>query len=402
MASVAPPTASSSQPRLEDDPSTGKRSIHIRDWHITSTKLPILTIPQADAASAELDLALPEICFGNNALELHHGPTGFKLEWNTLDMLRAVKKGEGWDEQPGSGAVRVAHADEWSRGQAATGSSSRLTVVKPYDWTYTTLDTGSVSSPSSPPSPSSSASSWTPAPPTHPGIPLAHLARTDVPILFFDEVPLFEDELGDNGIAELTVRVRVNATCLYILSRFSLRIDRVLFRHFNVRLYHAFGSSEIVREIKGREASYEAVKSRLRPTRGAAGRGGPAPTPVARQAPSPSGSPYPGVSIPARSPLAFASAASARPPASSSPFRTPPRSPFDDPTSTPEDLTPLTDVNWVAGVLDELALAEEMERVEIRAGEGGTRTAAGGKEGEWKGKGRRLEVTRVPWAAGRQ
>ncbi|GAA5863707.1 hypothetical protein JCM1840_000110 [Sporobolomyces johnsonii] len=407
MASAAPPILSSSQHRLKDDPVTGKRSIHIRDWHIISTKLPILTIPQADAASAQLDLALPEICFGNNALELQHEPTGFKLEWNTLDMLRAVKKGEGWDEQPGSGAVRVAHADEWSRGQAATGSSSRLTVVKPYDWTYTTLDTGSVSSPSFSPSPSSSASSWTPAPPTHPGIPLALLARTDIPILFFDEVPLFEDELGDNGIAEVTVRVRVNATSLYILSRFSLRIDRVLFRHFDVRLYHAFGSSEIVREVKGREASYEAVKSRLRPARGAGGRGGampPAPAPVARQAssPSPSGSPstpYPGVSIPARSPLAFASATSATSSPSSpssSPFRTPPRSPFDDPISTAEDLTPLTDVNWVAGVLDELAFAEEMGRVELGAGEGG----AGGKEGEWEGKGRRLEVMRVPWAAG--
>lgn len=36
---------------------------------------------------------------------------------------------------------------------------------------------------------------------------MALLARQDIPIVFFDEVPLFEDELGDNGIAELVIRV---------------------------------------------------------------------------------------------------------------------------------------------------------------------------------------------------
>lgn len=48
---------------------------------------------------------------------------------------------------------------------------------------------------------------FVPAPSDHPGIPLHLLARQDIPILFYDEIPLFEDELGDNGIAELVVRV---------------------------------------------------------------------------------------------------------------------------------------------------------------------------------------------------
>ncbi|KPV78502.1 uncharacterized protein RHOBADRAFT_721, partial [Rhodotorula graminis WP1] len=240
--------------------------ISLHGWTVTSTKRPILSIPESDAASAQLDLALPEICFGNNSLALHHEPSGFTLEWNTLDMLAAVKKGDGWDAQPGAGAVRVAHADEWSRGQAASGSTNDLTVQKPFDWTYTTLHRGSITSP---PSRSSTTSSsalqpvWLPAPPSHPGIPLALLARTDIPILFFDEVPLFEDELGDNGIADVTVRVRVNHQSLFVLSRFALRIDGVLFRQFDVRLYHAFGSDELVREVKGREAPYSAVRARL-------------------------------------------------------------------------------------------------------------------------------------------
>lgn len=49
--------------------------------------------------------------------------------------------------------------------------------------------------------------SFHPAPSHHPGIPLSKLARQDEPILFFDEVTLFEDELHDNGVANLTVRI---------------------------------------------------------------------------------------------------------------------------------------------------------------------------------------------------
>ena len=46
-----------------------------------------------------------------------------------------------------------------------------------------------------------------PAPPSHPGIPLKRLASQDEPILFFDEVTLFEDELHDCGMANLVVKV---------------------------------------------------------------------------------------------------------------------------------------------------------------------------------------------------
>lgn len=80
----------------------------------TSAELASTLSPSS--ASDALDLALPEICFGNNVLSVRHEESRFALEWNMLDMLKAVKKGEGWDTQPGSGAVRVAHADEWSQG----------------------------------------------------------------------------------------------------------------------------------------------------------------------------------------------------------------------------------------------------------------------------------------------
>ena len=51
-------------------------------------------------------------------------------------------------------------------------------------------------------------------------------------------------------------------TCLFILARFTLRVDHVLFRTYDTRIYHSFASSPplIVRERGGWEAPYERVQ----------------------------------------------------------------------------------------------------------------------------------------------
>ena len=46
----------------------------------------------------------------------------------------------------------------------------------------------------------------------------------------------------------------------FILSRLFLRVDNVLFRVRDIRIYHAFGSGEIIRESTGMECEYEDVK----------------------------------------------------------------------------------------------------------------------------------------------
>jgi type 2A phosphatase activator TIP41 len=47
----------------------------------------------------------------------------------------------------------------------------------------------------------------------------------------------------------------------FILSRLFLRVDNVLFRTHDVRVFHAFGSDKIIREVMGRECSYIDMKS---------------------------------------------------------------------------------------------------------------------------------------------
>ncbi|KAJ3932178.1 MAG: type 2A phosphatase activator TIP41 [Lentinula lateritia] len=212
-------------------------------------------------------------------------------EFDTLHALLGVKKGY---LEPGDGGVKVGYAEEWLKSR--TGPSPLLPMpktvpTKPYDWTYTTTYCGhspsypSVTSMDTTPSATSSASSsvtashsprntspsqWVPFDLNHPShakhqIPLAELTRPD-PILFYAEVPLFEDELHDNGSSALIVRIRVMPTCIFILSRFTLRVDGVLFRTFDTRIYSSLENDEgtiVIRETTGWEAPYDAVKNRL-------------------------------------------------------------------------------------------------------------------------------------------
>lgn len=72
--------------------------------------------------------------------------------------------------------------------------------TKPYDWTYTTIYPGH--------NISTASIEWQAADPDNPAhaVNLAELSRQD-PILFFAEIPLFEDELHDNGASDLLTRI---------------------------------------------------------------------------------------------------------------------------------------------------------------------------------------------------
>ena len=120
-------------------------------------------------------------------------------------------------------------------------------VVKPFDWSYTTDYKGTLSSNSQP------------LQSTTKTIPLELLKRPD-PILFFDEIMLYEDELADNGIAMLSCKIRVMPQRLLLLSRFFMRLDDVLFRIRDTRVYVDFGAQEVIREYVAREEEFEAVK----------------------------------------------------------------------------------------------------------------------------------------------
>jgi type 2A phosphatase activator TIP41 len=91
----------------------------------------------------------------------------------------------------------------------------QTSATKQYDWTYTTVYSGHrevVSSDEDGKDQTTTAPEehllWRPANSDDPSqtIPMAELSRQD-PILFYAEIPVFEDELHDNGASHLLVRI---------------------------------------------------------------------------------------------------------------------------------------------------------------------------------------------------
>ena len=74
---------------------------------------------------------------------------------------------------------------------------------------------------------------------------------------------LYEDELGDNGISLFSVKIRVMPQRLLLLAQFFLRVDGVLVRVRDTRVYVEFGTGKVVREWTAKEAEYAEVKRRV-------------------------------------------------------------------------------------------------------------------------------------------
>ncbi|KAL4916891.1 TIP41-like family-domain-containing protein [Aspergillus aurantiobrunneus] len=218
-------------------------SITVKGFKVSTQKLPILKAEPIEVMTKKLGIAPPEMIFGDNFVSIEHEKSGWGINFNAFDALDRVDK-------TGESMLKVAYSKEWQRSRETTHEGIK-DVVKPFDWSYSTDYRGSVLS--------------------IPGhdfedtldpIPIELLKRPD-PILFFDEVILYEDELADNGITMLSCKIRVMPDRLLLLSRFFMRLDNVLFRLRDTRVYVDFERSEVLREYQSRECDYETVRQSL-------------------------------------------------------------------------------------------------------------------------------------------
>ncbi|KAJ8506886.1 hypothetical protein ONZ45_g10662 [Pleurotus djamor] len=179
--------------KLSESPNT--RSIEIFDWFITASTNPISNAVELDALQASLGIPLPEMTFGSNYLELEHRKSGWKYRFDAEHCLKGVRNGE---LQPGDGGVKVGQHTRTS--PTSAHPMPKTVATKPYDWTYTTTYSGHCLSQDTDP--------WDVADIEDPAkaIPIAELTRPD-PILFYAEIPLFEDELHDNGTASSLIKI---------------------------------------------------------------------------------------------------------------------------------------------------------------------------------------------------
>lgn len=211
------------------------------NFQISSRKLPISKSGPIDDMSKKLGIPIPEMIFGDNLVSIKHVPSGWTVSFTAEDALDLVDKTD-------RNMLQVAYAGSWSssREQQTAGIKE---VVKPYDWSYSTTYKGTEAA---------GAAGQALAPGSTP-IPLELLKRRD-PILFFDEVMLYESELDDNGISVFSVKVRVMAQRMLLLCRLYMRLDNVVVRVRDTRVYVDFEKGQVIREYTAKEDNFNNAK----------------------------------------------------------------------------------------------------------------------------------------------
>lgn len=217
------------------------RSFSIEGFRVTTQKLPILKAGPIEEMTSKLGIAPPEMIFGDNFVAIEHARSHWGVKFDAFGALDRVDK-------TGERRLKVAYSQEWQQSREETHNIKE--VIKPFDWSYTTHYKGDLA-PGSP----EFHHDTTP-------IPLELLKRPD-PILFFDDVILYEDELADNGITMLSCKIRVMPARLLLLCRFFMRLDNVLLRLRDTRVYVDFETGEVIREYVAREEAYDKVRDEL-------------------------------------------------------------------------------------------------------------------------------------------
>lgn len=237
----ADPTETKTDPPDSEDFTFGDWTVRVTKSHIMGSQCEAEETCTADTTpehlcnfcryERELSLpSLPDMVFADNILQLRHREGG-TITFCALDALRCVN--------PKESSLQVAHAAVWREARADCQGAQK--VVEPYDWTYTTNFRGTLAG-----------ALRTEA--TTERIDLDKL-KVREEIKFYSEVYLYDDELDDNGCTRCVAKVRVMPSGIFVVFRHYLRVDQVLVRINDTRLYSPAGASHFLRESSTRQAA---------------------------------------------------------------------------------------------------------------------------------------------------
>lgn len=158
---------------------------------------------------------------------IKHLESGLVITFCVLDALKQ------WRDDRNA-PVRLSISEAWKRDRLDEMKRQNAEILE-YDWTFTTSYGGTCSVDGNVASPG-----WVP---TRQQMDKAMLTSRD-DILFFDSFPLYVSELDDNGVSEVSVKIRVMPKCWYVLLRFFLRVDGQMVKIRDHRYFCKFEESE--------------------------------------------------------------------------------------------------------------------------------------------------------------
>ena len=220
-------------------------------WKVESNSVShILDSNRMEEYERELSICtLPEMIFGDNKVSFHHEASSFTLEFNCYDAIKDAKHKEGEERDP-----LVKYAGEWQNKEHKAVADPSKPTDQGVRWTYQTDYMGSMFY-------TNDASKQVQVEATTQDIDYEMLKDTSQPILCSDNVVLYEDELHDCGESKCQVRYRVMPNCFFILHRSWVRVDEVVSKLKDTRIFHKFGTDCIIREVCHKELPLKKVPS---------------------------------------------------------------------------------------------------------------------------------------------
>jgi len=224
---------------MEGPPADGDCSFG--PWEISSKRSPILKSNEAESLEKELGIPLPEMLFGDTNLTIHNKEHDFKIVFCAKNALKLVDNEKD--------LMKVAVAEAWQ--ESRKDCEYIKNVIRPFDWTYTTAYKGTIVNDTN-----------VTEKMTEERIDVEKLKKKER-IHFYTDLILFEDELGDNGISKMNVKMRVMPSSFFVLLRFFLRVDDVLIRIYDTRIFHEAGTNYILREYRAKEKKIKDLRNPL-------------------------------------------------------------------------------------------------------------------------------------------
>lgn len=264
-------------PLSTESPSRSKSSILGKSkgkWIFQSIKTHISKRDRVDEVSALLGIPAPEMLFAENALvirfefgsfekesksEIQEVSEYFELRFDALEALKCVSKHGESDNN-----IKVEYADKWQKYR----DNKSHQVVNNYDWTYTSNYKGTTTCScmrkiNNYDNNSNNCEHYKIITNVQDEKLNMEKLMEREPILFFDEVSLYEDELGDNGTCTFDVKMRVMPSGFFILLQMFLRVDGVLVKTHCTRIHHLFNSNYLLREFQIKYNSVAELKKFL-------------------------------------------------------------------------------------------------------------------------------------------
>lgn len=205
-------------------------SVDISGWEFEATDFTrILTQEELKQYEEELGIgSIPELQFPFNTLHItpvaRHGKVPL-LSFSLKDLLRAAAayyKTESYRETTVPQLV-IPVSETWKRTPYAVFDAK-------VDWAWRNDFFGF----------DKSSCTLKPLEPTMPGLNWDLLRDRTLPILFFHNFDMLEDDLHDHGVVKSSVRIRAMPTAFFILHRHFIRIDHYRIWIRDVRIFHQY------------------------------------------------------------------------------------------------------------------------------------------------------------------